>query len=102
MSLSLPRFSQTVRLRALSVGPRHLTSTSRNYGLPTKLEERAHTRPLSLLTPAAGSEIAGEGSPNTLRFKTLLAELTETYYIPSYSLLQGKGTDYNQPKEEDA
>lgn len=29
-----------------------------------------------------------------------LTELTKSFYIHGYGLLQGKGTDYNLPKEE--
>lgn len=87
-------------MRALSLNPRLLTATSRSYGTATKLEGRAHTRSLSLLRATVGSEIAGEGSPNVLRFKNLFVEFTEANYIPSYILLYGKYTDSNYPKEE--
>ena len=74
-------------MRALSPNPRLLTATSRSYGTATKLEERDHARSLSLLRAIGGSEIAGEGFPNVLKFKNLFVEFIEANYIPSYILL---------------
>lgn len=74
MSLCLPRFSQNVRLRALSSRLPNLLKTSypsgKELGVNYKVR-RAHMRPLALLTSAAGLDVACgegqdvEGSPNS-------------------------------------
>lgn len=62
-------------------------------------DNTVHTRPL--LTPASNCEF--RGSPNHplfLEFTRRLTELTESYYIYSYSLVQKKDVCQNQPRDE--
>ena len=75
-------------------------SFQHQYPEVTKLENlRAQPPRLSSLLKSTASS----GVPQTtLRFNNSPkdSELTESYYAQSYCLLQGKGTDQNQLKEE--
>lgn len=66
-------------MRALSSRLPGLLKTSnpnfKQLGSTTEFNERARTRPLSLLTPTAGLEVMGEGSRNTLKFRNSLENL---------------------------